>query len=164
MIKYDGRQQAALERFFKEETTWFPEHVGANLVMCILVGVSMILLFFPTFGLDGREDIVPMVLVPIMLYNWGLVAYGSKFTGAGQMRLWELLRYLPVTRAQLALFKMRKEWRICLPLTAVILMFRNLFSIAFYHGLSVYDFLIPLAGMLLLPMLFCLPDFIVGKG
>jgi hypothetical protein len=37
--------------------------------------------------------------------------------------------------------------------------FRNLFSIAFYHGLSVYDFLIPLAGMLLLPMLLCLPGF-----
>jgi hypothetical protein len=46
----------------------------------------------------------------------------------------------------------------------VILVFRNLFSIAFYYGLSVYDFLIPLAGMLLLPMLFCLPDFIVGQG
>jgi hypothetical protein len=117
----------------------------------------MILLFFPTFGMDGREDIVPMVLVPVMLYNFGLVTYGSKFTGAGSGRMWELLRYLPVTRAQIALFKMRKVWRICLPLTAVILVFRNLFSIAFYHGLSVYDFLIPLAGMLLLPTLLCLP-------
>jgi predicted membrane channel-forming protein YqfA (hemolysin III family) len=164
MIKYDGRQQAALERFFKEETTWFPEHVAANLVMCILVGVSIILLFFPTFGMDGREDIVPMVLVPVMLYNFGMVTYGSKFTGAGSGRMWELLRYLPVTRAQIALFKMRKVWRICLPLTAVILVFRNLFSIAFYHGLSVYDFLIPLAGMLLLPMLLCLPGLIVGQG
>jgi hypothetical protein len=164
MIKYDGRQQAALERFFKDETTWFPEHVGANLVMCILVGVSMILLFFPVRALDGREDIVPMVVVPIMLYNWGLVAYGLKFTGAGQVRLWELFRYLPVSRAQLALFKMRKVWRICLPLTAVILVFRNLFSTVFCQGLSVYDFLIPIAGMLLLPMLFCLPDFIVGQG
>jgi hypothetical protein len=163
MIKYDGRQQAALERFFKEETTWFPEHVGANLVMCILAGVSIILLLFPTFGLDGREDIVPMVLVPVMLYNFGMVTYGSKFTGAGQGRMWELLRYLPVTRAQIALFKMRKVWRICLPMTAVILVFRNLFSIAFYHGLSVYDFIIPLAGMLLLPMLLVLPDFIGGR-
>jgi hypothetical protein len=59
---------------------------------------------------------------------------------------------------------MRKVWRICLPLTAVILVFRNLFSIAFYHGMSVYDFLIPLAGMLLLPMLLCLPGLIVGHG
>jgi hypothetical protein len=109
--------------------------------------------------MDGREDIVPMVLVPVMLYNFGMVTYGSKFTGAGSGRMWELLRYLPVTRAQIALFKMRKVWRICLPLTAVILVFRNLFSSAFYHGLSVYDFLIPLAGMLLLPMLFCLPGF-----
>jgi hypothetical protein len=163
MIKYDERQQAALERFFKEETTWFPEHVAANMVMCILGGVSIILLLFPTGGLDGREDIVPMVLIPIMLYNGGLAAYGSKFTGAGQVRLWEILRYLPVTRVQLALFKMRRVWRICLPLTAVILVFRNLFSIAFYHGLSLYDFIIPLAGMLLLPMLLCLPDFIGGR-
>jgi hypothetical protein len=69
--------------------------------------------------------------------------------------LWEILRYLPVSKAQLGLFRARRVGRICLPLSAVVLVLRNTFSLAFYHGISVYDVVIPLGANLLLPILIC---------
>jgi hypothetical protein len=169
MIKFDQRQQTVLERFFKEETTWFPEHVTANFVMCLMVGISMILLVFPTRAMDGRDDIMCMVLVPLMIYNLGVQIFVSKFEGyrdeTNQGRsMFELLRYLPVQREQLCLFCVRKMWRICLPLTLVTIVLRNVFSIRFYHTMSLYDFIIPLVGMLLAPLLVCFLDVTGKKG
>jgi hypothetical protein len=167
MIKFDQRQQAALERFFKEETTWFPEHVTANFVMYILVGISLILLVFPTRAMDGRDDFMSMVVFPLMIYNLGVQVFASKFEGykdeTNQRRsMLELLKYLPVQREQLCLFCIRKMWRICLPLTLVAIVLRSVFSIGFYHRMSLLDFIIPLAGTLLAPILSCFLD-VIGK-
>jgi hypothetical protein len=162
MIKFDQRQQAALERFFKEETTWSPWHVVTNAVLCILVGLSLPLLVFPARSMEGKRDFLSIALI-LGLYNMGVTFYASKFSQykdelTRQYALYDLLKYLPVTREQLALFRVRRIWRICLPLTVAVIVLRNVFSFAFYHGISVYDFIIPLAGMLLLPVLLNLAE------
>jgi hypothetical protein len=156
MIKIDRKQQAALQHFFKEETTWCPEHVAANMLMCILSGISMILLIMPTYVMDERGDIYYIVVLPIILYNWGMASYASKFTVVEKERIYDLFRYLPVSKTQFGLFKARKVGRICLPLFGIALVLRIVISVAVYHGISGFDFLIPIVGMFLLPLLMCM--------
>jgi hypothetical protein len=156
MIKIDRKQQERLQHFFKEETTWCPEHVAANMLMCILSGISMILLIMPTYVMDERGDIYYIVVLPIILYNWGMASYVSKFTIVEKERIYDLFRYLPVSKVQFGLFKARKLGRICLPFSGIALVLRIVISVAVYHGVSGFDFLIPIGGMFLLPMLMCM--------
>jgi hypothetical protein len=85
-----------------------------------------------------------------------MAAYVSKFTVVEKERIYDLFRYLPVSKAQFGLFKARKVGRICLPLFGIALVLRIVISVVVYHGVSGFDFLIPIGGMFLLPMLMCM--------
>lgn len=162
MIKSDKRQQELLTRFFAEETTWFPEHVGLNLITCIFVGISLIILV-PPYSITIRDDRT-ILFTAFGLYNLGIAFYGNKFSVYPEnsnpvsrqkqsKNLYDILRYLPVDRREFKLFRLKKIGKPCLYLTICILILRILLSLYAYHTISIPDFFLLPCITLIMPLL-----------
>lgn len=159
MKRIDEKQQQAFDLFFKEETTWFPEYVVMKFISLLLAGISFILIIFPYASQKGES--LYTILLPYIIYAIGIFCYQSRFStyygkkeiGSEAKSLSGILRYLPVNREQLFLFKLRKAGRLCLILTLLAMLLKTIFSIAFYHTFSIYDMLFPICFNLLLPVI-----------
>ena len=168
MINVDKKQQKKLDEFYKEETTWFPEHVVNNFVMCLFVGISIILLVIPTAALDGKNDIKAFVVIPWLLYNTGILTYLSKFTiyrdKINQSKsIYELIKYLPISYKQIVLYKQKKLLARFFIINVIIIVLKNVISIAVYRKISIFDIVIPIALGLIFPMVVISLEFLIQK-
>ena len=111
----DKEQQDVLKRFFKEETTWCPEHVGWQLVAAICLFVSVPVSCFPYQVLMEDWDAIWSVFYAFELM--GLLLYMKKYTSfmedQREKQIYDILEFLPVSGWQLSLFRMNKLMRLC---------------------------------------------------
>lgn len=156
-FKEDKIQQEKIAAFFKEETTYFPNHVLNKAAACILVSISSILLIIP-FA-EYENDMRMVIVNGFMLYAMGMFFYGAKYASYTEpltkkvFSIFRLTRYLPVSRTQLIIFRIKKVLKPCLIVTAVVVGIRCLFSVAVSGGVSIWDFLLPAAFMIGLPVI-----------
>lgn len=156
-MKTDQRQQELLRKFYREETTWCPEHVGYQLAAGIMIGISMIVGVWPyqVWELPQNPSIGFMWN---MLYLMGVIFYMQKYTnyteGKKTKSVYDVLRYLPVSHRQLQIFIMKKIIRLCGRLTAVTICCQTVFAVAFMHTFSIMNIILPVGVDLLLPVLF----------
>lgn len=152
-MKIDHRQQELLRKFYQEETTWCPEHVGYQLVAAIMIGISMLLGVVPYQALE----LSPRILWGV-LYLTGAIYYMLKFMqyteGRKTKSVFDILRYLPVSHRQIQIFIMRKVIRLCGRLTAVTICCQTVFALSFMHTFSVVNIILPIGVNLLLPMVY----------
>ncbi len=143
-----------LQQFFKEETTWFPDHVGYNLMAAIFIFVSMVMSVFP-MQVWQWED-VAIVCYGYAMGWMGVSFYLQRFTNyreGGQSRsIYGLLRYLPVSGRQLQIFVMKKAAKMCLWLTGITGFCRSVYSIVFLHTWYIGDILLPFASRFIIPI------------
>ena len=111
-FKEDKIQQEKIAAFFKEETTYFPNHVLNKAVACILVSISSILLIIP-FA-EYENDMRMVIVCGFNLYAMGMFFYGAKYASYTEpltkkvFSIFRLTRYLPVSRTQLIIFRIKK--------------------------------------------------------
>lgn len=157
IMKEDLKQQEVLQRFFKEETTWCPEHVGYQAVAVILIGISMILGIMPYQVWVFPEDSV-VCYVWIMLYLMGVTFYMQKYSNYTEGRktkaVYDILRYLPVSHRQFQIYILKKIIKLCSCVTAAAVCCQTVFATAFMHTFSAGNVLLPIAVTFLLPVLY----------
>lgn len=151
----DRKQQEQLRRFFKEETTWFPEHVGNYLLAAIFLFISVVMMAIPIQAWE-RDDFFTVIWVYGM--EWiGVAFYVQNFTNYAEKRqiksMYELLRYLPVSRRQLHIFIMRKAVKLCLCMTGMAVFFQGLFTVVDEeYTLTTMNILVPVLVSFVLPV------------
>lgn len=152
-MKTDKRQQELLQKFYQEETTWCPEHVGYQLVAAIMIGISMLLGVAPYQAWELSTRIIWGVL-----YLTGVIYYMLKFMqyteGRKTKAVFDILRYLPVSHRQVQIFIMKKTIRLCGRLTVVTICCQTVFALSFMHTFSVVNIILPVGVNLLLPLLY----------
>lgn len=157
IMKIDHRQQELLRKFYQEETTWCPEHVGYQLVTAIMIGISMLLGVIPYQAWELSRNI-STVFIWSMLYLTGAVYYVLKFMSYTEGRktksVFDILRYLPVSHRQVQIFIMRKAIRLYGRLTVVTICCQTVFALSFMHTFSVVNIILPVGVNLLLPMVY----------
>lgn len=155
MMKADEKQQELIKQFFKEWTTWCPEHVGYNLVAFIFIGISMVFWTMPCQIWNISEG-YGVLGTMYMLELIGISLYTHKFTQYNEERkvkkLDELFRNLPVSCKQLRIFRIRKTATLCLWLAASTIICQTVFAAAFLHTFSVGNIWYPLLGHLIIPL------------
>ncbi len=155
MMKADLKQQELLDKFYKEETTWCPEHVGYHLVSAIWIGISMLSSVMPYQVWKFPED-KSVCLIWSMLYVMGVLYYMQKYTSYTEGRkaksVYDVIRYLPVGAGQIRIYIMRKVIRLCAILTVVVICCQTVFAAIFMHTFSVMNVLLPLGIHFLLPV------------
>lgn len=155
-MKSDQHQQELLRKFYQEETTWCPEHVGYQLCAGITIGISMLLGVMPYQMWEYPKD-TSIGFMWNMLYLMGVLYYMQKYTnyaeGKKTKSVFDLLKYLPVSHGQLQFFIMKRVVRLCGCLTVVTICCQTVFAVAFMHTFSVMNIILPVGVNLLLPAL-----------
>ena len=167
-MRIDHAQQKALERFFKEETTWFANHVLYRFLAILLIGISLIMLCFPylSWAEETDKSLGIALLWVYMLYLYGTVYLAYPYSvykeQTGMPRtIYELVRYLPVSIAQICIFKSRKVMKPCLWITLFTIAVRVSFSIGCYHRFSFMDVLLPAVFLFGVPVLLSVTEALV---
>ena len=154
-LQIDEKQQKQIEAFFKEETTYFPDHMMNDYAYYILAACSLLLLLPPLRVWEGDKYLSIMgpylYVMGVALSTVRYSRFKEKLSGK-ILSVSQLLCYLPVERTQLVLFRIRRVLKRCVPYTAVVLLIRCGISLGVYRTLSVWDF-VQLGGMLLLSVL-----------
>lgn len=152
----DKEQQDVLKRFFKEETTWCPEHVGWQLVAAICLFVSVPVSCFPYQVLMEDWDAIWSVFYAFELM--GLLLYMKKYTSfmedQREKQIYDILEFLPVSGRQLSLFRMGKLMRLCGLFFAFSALSQSFFATVVMHRFSMLNILIPAGLHLFMPLVF----------
>lgn len=153
-MEIDKKQQERLRQFFKEETTWFPEHVGNNLMAVIFSFLSVVMMAIPIQAWE-RDDFL-MIIYGYGMEWIGVSFYVQKFINYTENRQWKymygLLRYLPVSRRQLNIFIMKKVIKLCLCLMGVTVLFQGIFTVADGYTYTAVNILVPVFVCFAIPV------------
>ena len=154
-FKEDKKQQEKLEAFFREETTYFPDHVLLNFVAGFLTFVSFLLTVIPCLEYD--DGYLKIAIYGCVLFAIGMFTYASKYASFTEpltkkvMNIAELTKYLPVSRWQLTIFRIKKILKPCIITTVVVITIRLLISFGVHGTATVWDVLLPLLLMVVWP-------------
>ena len=157
VFKEDKKQQERIAAFYKEETTYFPNHVLLNFVAGFMTFVSFFINIIPCLEYD--EGFVRVDIYACMLFAIGIFTYASKYATFTEpltkkvRNIVEVTRYLPVNRMQLTIFRIKKILKPCLITTALVIAIRLLISFGIHGTATIWDVLIPLLLMVIWPVL-----------
>lgn len=155
MIMIDKKQQCILDKFFEEETTWFPEHVISKFVAYLLIGISSMTLLMPYDTMEFSKDI-KMYIMLCMLYSVGINIYANIFSVYNergiQKSLYELLRWMPVSLIQLKLYRLRKIIKIC-TISSIVLVIAKIIIAICRWKFFVFDFIMAVFACFILPVI-----------
>ena len=154
-MKTDQRQQELLQIFYRKGTIWCPGHVTYQMLAAIMIGISMLLCVMPYQMWEFPRD-TPVSFLCNMLYLTGVLYYMQRYTNYAEGRktksVFDILRYLPVSRGQLQIFIIKKIIRLCGCLTAVTICCQTVFAVAFMHTFSIENVFLPVRFNFLLPV------------
>lgn len=121
----DKKQQEVLENFFKELFTWDMANVGFWLVTGLMELILGILLLIPAEELDSALKGI-LFMVSIFGANWYLMAYLQIHDDGKPCKVYDRLKYLPVSLQQIRLFRLRKLVVFSTKMTTVFLVIQIL--------------------------------------
>ena len=155
VFKPDTEQQQILEDFFREETTYFPNHVLQKYVAYLLMSVAAMGMLIPYEELKEDKGILGLMAV---IFAYGTFFYGTMYAAYTESLLKkvvsvkELVKYLPVERMQITIFRIRKISKPCLIYTFAVIALKCAISYGAFGSISGMDILIPVAGMVVYPV------------
>lgn len=164
MFGYDRTQQEKLEKLYEKEKIWYPEHVLHTFLMWLLIGISMIILLFPYQAYAHDRSFYPALFGMYALYNWGIQIYAGKYSLVRQNGtthpLEELLCYVPVSRRQIILYRIKKVQSLVIRLALFNILVKCFLSCVIYHSISVWDILLPVLFLVFVPLLLLMLPFL----
>mgnify|MGYP006985979729 FL=1 len=156
MLKYDKSQQAVLDEFFKEETTWYIQQVLNNFLTALFIFISSGIMIIPHQVWNIAED-KAMLFIVYGLYLSAISVYGQTYTVYGESgevkELYKVIRWLPVSACQFRLYRIRKCAKLCVKCTVAIMAIRAFIAVGFMHNFCIFDLIIPIVFNLVFPVL-----------
>ena len=155
MMKIDKKQQKKLEDFFKEENTWFPGPMGYKMVSIIILGITMLLFLLPYQIWELPEDgitIFLMYALEMMGFSYYIMQYTHYSEEKKNKSLSNIFKNLPVSRRQMAIYRVRKAVGICKWLAGITIIVQSLCAIAFMKTFSIGNIAFPLVFQFVLPV------------
>ena len=154
------KQQILLDNFFENKNTWFSNGYLYKFVAGILLFIAALMYIMPYQLWEGDYKIMILIFyLELMGLEIYLTSYCHFIDEDGKIKnIYEIIRYLPVSHKQLALYRLKKLTKICLWLTGITAFCQIFFTITFLHDFSI--------GNLLIPVLCCLivPEIMIGSS
>lgn len=150
-FRTDKEQQALLQQFFDQRKLWNQEIGIINFVTCILLGISALFIFVPYQVWDRS-----VLMGVYMMYIMGVLSYMNQFSiykdSDKNRKISDILSRLPVSKAQLKIYKMKKAARLCRVFTAASIVSQCVFAVTVMNTFSVLNILMPLVMLLAVPV------------
>lgn len=148
----DKKQQAVIAEFFKEFHSWSATNVGVWLGAGFCTVLQGILLMIPYQGM-AKDNLDSLILLFGM---WGAILYINPYVffpeKGKQYRIYDKLRYFPVSLKQLRIFRLRKLGQFCSITFVVFLAGQLLFSYIGYREIGLGNLLYVVIGGLVIPL------------
>lgn len=154
-LKTDKSMQEKIELFYKEETTWFPDHVGFTFCGLMILGITLIWWGLAGPAADGEsgEWKVAVSMGAMDGLGFSMLRQRYLFYKEGKNNcILELLRYVPVSKEQLLIFVWKKQLFHMRWMFFTALMVQLFFGIVVFRELSIWNFFMPLLGCVILPV------------
>ena len=157
--EFEARQQKVLDVFFKETFARNTIHLGYWIVTGIMVFVQVCLMLVPFQSWDSSDR--SLIWLSVMLAGWGSISYISAYmnctNGDGRViQLYEKLKYLPISADILRKYRWKKVIRFYGKVYLVGQIGQLFFTLVSHHFVVLENFLIPLVGGLIAPVMFAL--------
>lgn len=153
MNMFDEKQQLLLKDFYKQEKIWGSDYYLFGFVAGILLFPAMILLIMPFQIWEGDYQVLgTSLLIELMAMEMYVRQYCEFREDGKRKSVCEIIRYMPVSRRQFALYVLRKLLKLCLCLTGAAVICQLVFALAFMDTFSAGNLLIPILCCLVLPM------------
>ena len=151
-IKTDIKQQEKLEKFFKEENTWFPDNVGEKFLAIFFFIISGILACAPNKMIDFSDlnNDMKVVLIGYMFYILGVTYMVMKYKSYQEAYSTNRKR---ITTRELLKNITKKKIKPCAVMTAIIIAIRIIITLAAYRNIYLSDILMVLVFNLIVPVL-----------
>ncbi len=153
-LRINRKEQECLMRFFKEQTTWCPEHLGYTIAGWFLMGSGMFVIVFPWQAWEGVSSMLWFQAGMLLLMGSSIYMFRyDRYKEDGKSRrIGRILAFLPVSKAQWCIFRMRKLLPVCLILTAIGVVCQCVFALIFYHEIVIWNLCEPLFFCFVLPV------------
>lgn len=147
-------QDQLLDNFFKNKELWWPNSYGCKIASVIMLPLAMILFILPYQSWEGDYQ---GLFISVYLEWMGLAMYLKpyyNFMGDDGkiVRVYDIVKYLPVSYKQIILYRWKKMIKLCLRLTGIAMFCQILFSFAFLDTVSLGNILAPLLCCFILPV------------
>ena len=142
-IKTDIKQQEKLEKFFKEENTWFSDNVGEKFLAIFFFIISGILACAPNKMIDFSDlnNDMKVVLIGYMFYLFGVTYMVMKYKSYQES--------YSTNRKRIT----KKKIKPCAVMTVIIIAIRIIITLAAYRNIYLSDILMVLVFNLIVPVL-----------
>ena len=147
----DQKQQKVIAEFFKDFHSWSASNIG------MWIGAGFFIMFQLIFMWIPYQDMAEDNLSGLMLIFsvWGaflyILPYVSYNVMGKQYRIYDKIKYFPVSLQQLRLFRLKKLAKFCSITFVVFLAGQLLFSYIGYHEIGIGSILYPVIGGFLIP-------------
>lgn len=151
-VEYGRKQQDILESFYKEFFSWSAKNIGLWLVTGIMIFLQGIFLWFPYQAMSEMK-LFGLVALFGMNAAANYIAPYLSFTEKGEtVKVYDKLKYLPVSLRELQRFRCRKLVRFYGKVFLVFLAGQLFFSAVCYHEITWQNILYVTVLGLLLPL------------
>lgn len=152
--KYHKKQQETLQIFFTNFLSWDTGNIGQWIVTGIMEVVLGIFLWIPYQEMSKEgHDSIRVLLFPSL---WGAMTYllpYIQFTeDKRNKRVYEKLKYLPISLKELRYFRLKKLTVFCFKLFLIFLAGQLFFSAVFFHEITLANIAYPAFYGLILPL------------
>ncbi len=158
LLRADDRQQKLLEAFFNEYKTWNWGDLGLKIGGWFVIGLSMIFQVVPWQSWDIKADRF-MIFMAVYLKMVGIYVFMGGYEtfkeNPGEQKVnhfGDILKYVPVSMRQLAVFRLKRAIPLCFKLSVITLVFQVTCALIAYHGITAGNILFPLVGTLIIPI------------
>lgn len=147
----DKKQQAVIADFFKEFHSWSAANVGVWIGAGFCTLIQAMFLMIPYQEMTGDNFGIFVFLFGMWSATLYINPYVSYMEKGKQYRIYDKLRYFPVSLKQLRIFRLRKLCKFCFITFAVFLAGQLLFSYIGYHEITLGNVLYVVIGGLVIP-------------
>lgn len=155
-FKQDKGQQEMLQKFFDKRKLWNQEIPITNFITYLMMGISVMFIFVP-YQVWGVED-QKIFMYIYMIYILAVSVYIQQFSLYKDMdknkKITDILSVLPVSSVQIMFYKMKMVIKLCRIVTAAAAVSQCFFAITVMHTFSVFNILLPVAVLMVIPLLF----------
>ena len=152
VYKIDKDREEVLAGFFKNFFSWKADNIGYWIVAAMAELYAIVVMCIPFQNLI-KENIWRVTFI---LTVGGAIEYICPYIfyrdGRKNRRIYDTIKYLPVSLEELKLFRLKKSVKFCLKMFGIFFAGQIIFSLICFHQIGWGNLLFPIIGGLLIPL------------
>lgn len=152
IYKIDKSREEVLNSFFKDFFSWKADNIGYWILAAMAELEAVCVMCIPFQNLNKKN----IWWISLLLIVGGVIEYINPYIyyrdERKNRRIYDTIKYLPVSSEELKLYRLKKRVIFCLKMFAIFFVGQIISSLICFHQISLSNLLYPIVGGLLFPL------------